>query len=486
MSGPSDVLETIITSAGGGSMPLLSITARQATQSGQPGSPSSPTSVGGLSAGRSSTSAMQPASARSSSPTSPLPIGPFSSKSASFSRVNSAFVASVSGSAMTGGSDTSSQHQQRSSRHLSLIPPGEGFFDRRRSSAKILEDNAENLVLPVLERIATRLRDLNGRAVVQLYDLLSRKTAAAPVSPTAGVSGTSGRANSSFGGVAGGSNGNESDSLVDPAYLGECVAQITGVTLNVSELNALARSLSSRGTGIGIVEFITSLNGGLPTRRVAVVTQSFKQMMQPKRATINYKDALSRYVVEEHPKVLSGDATPAAISTEFSAYWTRDRPDGDINLIEWLFYFAGMSTNIDTDADFETFMFKCWGVKPQAQSNALNTFKVKRAKAALYRQMEYILNDPRLFRSALDLCIMRNPVQDDNVGSRDYLQYLLSDMYLLFGHQLDDSTFQAIFRNVAKEIQNLRTVTEMEDLLRGALQKELTFMEYCLYAKTTD
>ncbi|KAL2917064.1 hypothetical protein HK105_203496 [Polyrhizophydium stewartii] len=349
----------------------------------------------------------------------------------------------------------------RNARELSLvIPPGEGFFDRRRSSARLLEEAPSELTLPALAKISASLKSQHGQAVVQLYDLLSSRAGPAQ-------------------------QGGETDNIVDGMHLAECILNVTGVQLSPSEVQALAKTMSGRGNGIGIVEFITSLNGGLPSRRQGLVTQSFKQLIsKPGGATINLRDVQAKFDANEHPRVRAGETTAQSVRRVFVDYWTRDRPDGEIRLVEWLFYFAGVSSSMESDAEFEQFMSRCWDARVQVVP-AIPPSKVRRTRATMLRRIDYVVKHPNLLRSLLDLCIMRNPIAE-SVGSRDYLHYLLTDMFGLIGARLEEDTFQAVHKALSSEVESLRTVTDMEDVLRAALEKELQFLEYRVVARTTN
>ncbi|RKO93542.1 hypothetical protein BDK51DRAFT_26340 [Blyttiomyces helicus] len=243
---------------------------------------------------------------------------------------------------------------------------------------------------------------------------------------------------------------------------------------------------------------IVNFQGGLNPNRLEVVRDSYEMLLNSNwKGCVTLKDAKARYNHLEHPSVRSGELDPDQALADFIEYWDEDV----IDLIEWECYFAGVSSTIDSDAHFEKVMVGCWpGMKDRSfKPWEKLTESAKRELSRTIRKLEFIasshhsqskpatVRDARTFRTALDLCMLRyQPPQRSPIFTRSYLQTLANELYALAGHSLDEETFESIHYRMSRDVPaGASGLGDVEVALRTAMRKELTFMEYRIFVKTT-
>jgi len=138
-----------------------------------------------------------------------------------------------------------------------------------------------------------------------------------------------------------------------------------GLVLTTQEYETLFKSTKSKNSMVGIHRLILRIGGGLSVKRLELVQNTFKMLINnevttPSNAYILLKDAKAKFSPNEHPRVKSGELTPEQVLYRFLLFFEPDRPDGVIELIEWEYYYAIISAEISQDSFFEKQMVQCW------------------------------------------------------------------------------------------------------------------------------
>ncbi|KAJ3268524.1 hypothetical protein HK104_005351, partial [Borealophlyctis nickersoniae] len=174
--------------------------------------------------------------------------------------------------------------------------------------------------------------------------------------------------------------------------LKEVVEVVVGVQMENADVDAVISRYDTTGKGlIPIDKFIYGVKGDLPSKRLHLVQDVYKLLLDSTtRGVVSLKDAKAKYNTLAHPRVQSGELDPDRVLSDFVTYWERGRSDGRIELVEWEYYFAGLSAAIDRDEYFDKVMRQCWpGLKEIKQTTKL-TDQSKRELASIVRRMDHI------------------------------------------------------------------------------------------------
>ncbi|KNC99045.1 hypothetical protein, variant [Spizellomyces punctatus DAOM BR117] len=270
-----------------------------------------------------------------------------------------------------------------------------------------------------------------------------------------------------------------------------------------------------------IEDFILDIKGGLNPTRFDLVRDTYrlisKAASNPKQFV---KTAKALFNPLGHPR--STELGADKILQEFCTYWASNPSEG-VEMIEWEYYYAGISAGFESDERFERMMFGCWpglekkedgsqesktgdaGRRTDLELARCEVMRDKRKLAGRVKLLEALVNDSRTFRSALDLCLLRHPPPpsppaQQPLWTRTYLCNIISQMYALVGYTIsttdeDEQLINSLYRRVLKEagFRGLEVngkggaggggVMELETSLRNALRRECNFLEYRIVAR---
>ncbi|KAI9015035.1 hypothetical protein BC832DRAFT_185966 [Gaertneriomyces semiglobifer] len=269
-----------------------------------------------------------------------------------------------------------------------------------------------------------------------------------------------------------------------------------------------------------IEEFILAAKGGLPAIRLHLARDTYNYIANSCNNTTKFLETARKlFHPSGHPRVQSGETDAGRLLQEFRTYWSGygAKDDENIELIEWEYYFAGVSAGVDSDEWFAKMVQGCWpGMMQVKETERRKTLPALKAQgiqpqvaeklklASRIRRLSALVNDPRRFRTGLDVCLIRKPSSAESMYSRPFLRDLVSELYSLVGYSSsstaeEEQIFEGIYRRVLKEagIQGKdllsgtpagrprqEGVTGLELYLRTALKRECSFLEYMLFAKT--
>jgi len=277
------------------------------------------------------------------------------------------------------------------------------------------------------------------------------------------------------------------DELVDG-----CVR--VGLVLTTQEYETLFKATKSKNSMVGIHRFILRIGGGLSVKRLELVQNTFKMLINndvttPSNAYILLKDAKAKFSPNEHPRVKSGELTPEQVLYRFLLFFEPDRPDGVIELIEWESYYATISAEISQDSFFEKQMVQCWpGLQvydKYKQTPKINN-KRRREVAEQLNIMNYVTNNCRVFRDLLDIAFIECNQDGMHHLEKNELYEILRHFYQLIQQPFDESIFDEIWVRIYKDLEDIVTISDYEEQLYNAIKKEITYMEYEIFVHVAD
>ncbi|XP_023235772.1 calcyphosin-like protein [Centruroides sculpturatus] len=97
--------------------------------------------------------------------------------------------------------------------------------------------------------------------------------------------------------------------------------------------------------------------------RINLINQAFKKMDRTGDGVITIEDLKGVYNAQKHPKYLNGEMTEDQVFLMFlKSFDCPNNPDGKVTEEEFLNYYAGVSSSIDTDAYFDLMMRNSWKI----------------------------------------------------------------------------------------------------------------------------
>lgn len=248
---------------------------------------------------------------------------------------------------------------------------------------------------------------------------------------------------------------------------------------------------SSKYDTINIYEFIRGLKGGLNTKRLELVKQIWIKLDKSKSGIIHLKDARAKFNAMQHPRVKLGELDADKVLREFIEYWDYcQRNDGIIELIEWEYYFAGVSANIDTDTYFEKMITQCWPGLINTERNhpisttSIFTPKFKRNLSKKLRKLESLIYDSQRFRTTLDFIFYKLLISNDKPMNKKNLFLIVNEIFSFVELDLDEESFENIFKRCFKDIERCNHLNQWDQFLKLSIKKELGFLEYQVYVRT--
>lgn len=148
------------------------------------------------------------------------------------------------------------------------------------------------------------------------------------------------------------------------------IRDMMGVCIADEEFEAIQAALDPNGDGVvDVDEFVWAFRGPLPLRRKTVIDAAFKRLDRDGSGAIDIADVRDFYDVSRHPQVLSGQMSPHDAHQKFLSQFEADeygQPktvfDGVVTYEEFCNYYAGVSSNIDSDEHFELLLIRAWAL----------------------------------------------------------------------------------------------------------------------------
>uniref|UniRef100_A0A8C1X2U3 Calcyphosine-like b n=1 Tax=Cyprinus carpio TaxID=7962 RepID=A0A8C1X2U3_CYPCA len=135
-----------------------------------------------------------------------------------------------------------------------------------------------------------------------------------------------------------------------------------GVLIEKEEAMNLFQRFDKDGSGfIDFDEFLITLRPPMSNARKDVVLQAFKKLDKTGDGVITIEDLRGVYNVKNHPKYQNGEWTEEQVFRKFlDSFDSPDDKDGKVTKEEFLNYYSGVSTSIDTDIYFIVMMKNAW------------------------------------------------------------------------------------------------------------------------------
>ncbi|XP_014668079.1 PREDICTED: calcyphosin-like protein [Priapulus caudatus] len=136
-----------------------------------------------------------------------------------------------------------------------------------------------------------------------------------------------------------------------------------GVQLKPTEVEELFNLVDSDNSGsINYEEFLMVVRPPMSKARVDIIKRAFSKLDKTGDHVITMSDLKGVYSVKQHPKYQNGEMTEEQILTEFLNVFEKDEKtrDGIVTGEEFMNYYAGVSSSIDTDCYFDLMMRNSW------------------------------------------------------------------------------------------------------------------------------
>ncbi|CAH0728949.1 unnamed protein product, partial [Brenthis ino] len=134
--------------------------------------------------------------------------------------------------------------------------------------------------------------------------------------------------------------------------------QETGLEISRDEAEEMFSVFDKDNSGsISLDEFLLQIRPPMSESRRAIVEQAFRKLDRSGDGFITIDDIRGVYAATAHPRYMSGEESADAILNKFLAnFESEGSVDGKITLEEFMNYYSGISTSIDSDCYFDLMM----------------------------------------------------------------------------------------------------------------------------------
>lgn len=138
--------------------------------------------------------------------------------------------------------------------------------------------------------------------------------------------------------------------------------QECGLELSPEEITKIFNEIDRDGSGsIHFDEFLRAIRPPMSQARLDIIQQAFSKMDKTGDGIITIQDMKDVYDVTRHPKFINTEMTEDEIFEQFlNNFDAPNDPDGKVTKEEFLNYYAGVSSSIDTDEYFVEMMKSAW------------------------------------------------------------------------------------------------------------------------------
>ncbi|XP_067135337.1 calcyphosin-like protein [Centruroides vittatus] len=135
-----------------------------------------------------------------------------------------------------------------------------------------------------------------------------------------------------------------------------------GLELSPEEITEIFQEIDRDESGtIHFDEFLRAIRPPMSQTRLNVIGQAFQKMDKTGDGIITIQDLKNTYDVTRHPKFINTEMSEDEIFEMFlQTFDAPSDPDGKVTKEEFLNYYAGVSSSIDTDEDFVEMMKSAW------------------------------------------------------------------------------------------------------------------------------
>ena len=134
-----------------------------------------------------------------------------------------------------------------------------------------------------------------------------------------------------------------------------------GCDLSREECAMIFSRWDEDGSGsLNFDEFLKGVRNEMSPARQAVVDAAFAKMDSNGSGEISMADLKRVYSASNHPKVISGEMTEDDVFMEFLQAFGDSNCDGTVTKEEWNDYYRGISSSVDTDAEFVLIINNAW------------------------------------------------------------------------------------------------------------------------------
>uniref|UniRef100_F7DSR6 EF-hand domain-containing protein n=3 Tax=Ornithorhynchus anatinus TaxID=9258 RepID=F7DSR6_ORNAN len=147
---------------------------------------------------------------------------------------------------------------------------------------------------------------------------------------------------------------------LDAAELQQGLAEL-GLHLEAAEVEQLCKRYDRDGSGtVDLEEFLRAVRPPMSRAREEVVAAAFAKLDRSGDGVVTVGDLQGVYSGQSHPKVRSGEWTEEQVLRHFLDNFDSPDKDGQVTAEEFLDYYSGVSTSVNTDEEFVAMVQSAW------------------------------------------------------------------------------------------------------------------------------
>ena len=134
-----------------------------------------------------------------------------------------------------------------------------------------------------------------------------------------------------------------------------------GLELTPEEIDTLATAFDKDGSGrVSFDEFLAGLRGPMSHARLSLVHAAYDKLDVTDDGKVKLDDIQAQYDFTQSEDVLSGDKTLDEAAADFLDQWDTIKDDNIVSRDEFVAYYRGVSSSIDSDDYFDLMMRRAW------------------------------------------------------------------------------------------------------------------------------
>jgi Ca2+-binding EF-hand superfamily protein len=160
--------------------------------------------------------------------------------------------------------------------------------------------------------------------------------------------------------------------------------ELFGMKFTKEETDGLFKKYDTDGSGtISTNEYLKGVRGAISKTRKALVNRIFASMDADGSGELTVEDVKMRYSAKDAPEVQAGTKTEEQVLSEFMQTFEGDggeKGDGMITRQEWMDYYTGISSNVDSDDHFLLLICNVWNFPYAPLTKVQNLIKMMQTK----------------------------------------------------------------------------------------------------------
>eukprot|EP00758_Cryptobia_borreli_P013501 Tbor_TRINITY_DN5840_c0_g1::TRINITY_DN5840_c0_g1_i14::g.5976::m.5976 len=161
----------------------------------------------------------------------------------------------------------------------------------------------------------------------------------------------------------------KNSSRLDSDELRTCIREIMGLCIPDEDFALIIKAFDAEGHGISIDEFLIGIRGPLSLRRKTAIEAAYYRIDSDHKGYIDINDMKACLDVSRHPNVIAGRSSPEEMVNKYlSNFDNPTNPDGIVTFEDFINYYVGVSSNMESDEHFELLMIRTWALDRPSKS----------------------------------------------------------------------------------------------------------------------